>query len=355
MDKRCRRSDRPATRPAFGSLANRSLHRTVRTISTAGVRQEIRSGTATNETKLAVCEGAVSLGPPERVEALAILASDANTAIQQRAANTLLALPIATVLAALAIPDAAPQLFGFCAAHWGDRPRVADAMAMNAACPLDLLRVVARQLSTSAVQHLLDNLDPLSSAPGLMAALVASSSLTAEQRAELQDLLKETPEPESAFVEAAAEAVPDPAKRLTLLQRLAKMRVVERVQLALKGGREERILLIKDPCKVVQRAVLQSPRITDQEIESFAGMTILSEEVLRMIATSRVHRKNYNVVHNVMFNPKAPLDVTLHMLTMVTPMDLKVLSKSRNIPETLRTAASRLHLQRTMKKSVLEE
>jgi hypothetical protein len=32
-----------------------------------------------------------------------------------------------------------------------------------------------------------------------------------------------------------------------------------------------------------------------------------------------------------------------------------VLSKSRNIPETLRTAASRLHLQRTMKKSVLEE
>jgi hypothetical protein len=188
-----------------------------------------------------------------------------------------------------------------------------------------------------------------------MAALVTSSSLTAEQRSELQDLLKETPEPESAFVEAAAEAVPDPARRITLLQRLGKMRVVERVQLALKGGREERILLIKDPCKVVQRAVLQSPRITDQEVESFAAMTILSEEVLRMIATSRVHRKNYNVVHSIMFNPKAPLDVTLHMLTSVNPTDLKVLGKSRNVPETLRTSAARLHLQRTQKKASADE
>jgi len=302
-----------------------------------------------------VCEGTVSIAPAERAEALAVLARDADAAIRQRAASALLALPIETALTALAMPDAAPPLFAFCAAHWGDQARVADAMANNAACPLELLRIVAQSLSTAAVQHLLDNLDPLSSAPGLTAALVASSSLTAEQRAELQDLLKETPEPEAAFAEAAAEAEPDPQKRQTLLQRISKMRVVERVQLALKGGREERILLIKDPCKVVQRAVLQSARLTDQEVEGFAGMTILSDEVLRIIATHRVHRKNYNVVRNIMFNPKAPLDVTLHMLANVNPTDLKVLSKSRNIPETLRKAAGRLHMQRAAKKSALDD
>jgi hypothetical protein len=255
--------------------------------------------------------------------------------------------PIESLLAALAMPDAPAELFEFCVANWGDKPRVADTMANNPACVLEQLRVVAHHLSTAAVQHLLENLAELSMAPGLTKALVTSSSLTAEQRSELQDLLKEEPEPESAFAEAVAESVPDPVKRITLLQRLAKMRVVERVQLALKGGREERILLIKDPCKVVQRAVLQSPRITDQEVESFASMTVLSEEVLRMIATSRVHRKNYNVVHGIMFNPKAPLDVTLHMLTSVNPADLKQLATSRNIPETLRTSAARLRLQRS--------
>jgi hypothetical protein len=223
---------------------------------------------------------------------------------------------------------------------------VVDTIASNPACVFEQLRAVAHHLSTAGVQHLIENLAQLSVAPGLMTALVASSSLTAEQRSELQDLLKEAPEPESAFAEAVTEAVPDPVKRITLLQRLAKMRVVERVQLALKGGREERALLIKDPCKVVQRSVLQSPRITEQEVESFAAMTILSEEVLRMIATNRVHRKNYNVVHSIMFNPKAPLDVTLHMLTSVNPADLKQLATSRNVPETLRTSAARLRLQR---------
>jgi hypothetical protein len=297
----------------------------------------------------------VSLAPAERAGSLAILTTDPDELIRERATNALLFHPIESMLAALALADAPPQLFAFCSTHWGDKPRVADAMANNPACMLDQLRLVAHHLSTAAIQHLLDNLDKLSYSPGLMAALVTSSSLTAEQRSELQDLLKEEPEPESAFVEAVVETVPDPAKRVTLLQRLSKMRVVERVQLALKGGREERILLIKDPCKVVQRAVLQSPRITDQEVEAFAAMTVLSEEVLRMIATNRVHRKNYNVVHSIMFNPKAPLDVTLHMLTSVNPIDLKTLAKSRNIPETLRTSAARLHLQRAQKKSALDD
>lgn len=295
-----------------------------------------------------MCAGtAAALSPAERAEALAILTNDSDPLIRERATNALVFHPVESMLTALALPDAAPQLFAFCVAHWGDKPRVADTMANNPACALDQLRVVAHHLSTSAIQHLLDNLDQLSYAPGLIAALVASSSLTAEQRAELQDLLKEEPEPESSFVEAAIEAVPDLTKRVTLLQRLAKMRIVERVQLALKGGREERGLLIRDPCKVVQRAVLQSPRITDQEVEQFAAMTVLSEEVLRMIATHRVHRKNYNVVHGIMFNPKAPLDVTLHMLKSVNAADLKQLASSRNVPETLRTSAARLRLQRS--------
>ncbi len=123
------------------------------------------------------------------------------------------------------------------------------------------------------------------------------------------------------------------------------MSVSERVQFAIKGGSEARRTLIRDSNKVVQRAVLQSPRLTDQEVEAFASMTSLTDEILRLIAGNRKFRKNYTVVRNLLNNPKTPLDVSLHMLPMINAMDLKKLTTNKNIPETLRTTAGKL--QRT--------
>jgi hypothetical protein len=118
------------------------------------------------------------------------------------------------------------------------------------------------------------------------------------------------------------------------------------VQFAIKGGSEARRTLIRDTNKVVQRAVLQSPRLTDQEVEAFASMSSLTDEILRLIAKNRNFRKNYVVVRNLMNNPKTPLDVTLHMLPMLNPLDLKRLCTNKNIPETLRTTANKLQRQR---------
>lgn len=136
-------------------------------------------------------------------------------------------------------------------------------------------------------------------------------------------------------------------KRQTLLQQISRMNVSQRVQFAIKGGSEARRTLIRDSNKVVQRAVLQSPRLTDQEVEAFASMTSLTDEILRLIATNRNFRKNYTVVRNLMNNPKTPLDVSLHMLPMLNAMDLKKLTMNKNIPETLRSTS--LKLQRTRK------
>jgi hypothetical protein len=149
----------------------------------------------------------------------------------------------------------------------------------------------------------------------------------------------------ATLAEAAAEAEPDVVKRQTLIERLAKMGVSERVQFAIKGGSEARRTLIRDSNKVVQRAVLQSPRLTDQEVEAFASMTSLTDEILRLIAGNRKFRKNYAVVRNLLNNPKTPLDVSLHMLPMINAMDLKKLTTNKNVPETLRTTAGKL--QRT--------
>ncbi len=88
------------------------------------------------------------------------------------------------------------------------------------------------------------------------------------------------------------------------MQRLASMNVVERLTLALKGDRTSRGLLIRDPNKLVQKCVLQSPRLTEQEVEHFACMTNLSGEILRTISLTRVFMKSYSVVRNLVNNPR---------------------------------------------------
>jgi len=287
----------------------------------------------------------VSLDPEERVELLAVLAADADELIAERAAGALLSQPESAFPAALARTDAAPQLFEFCAKYLIDRPGMAGALANNPNCPPELLAATVPHMTTAVLQGLMADLDRLSSTPALAAALATSPFLTAEQRLQLQELLQEESDP-AALEEAVAAAEPDLVKRQSLLQRLAHMRVPERVQLALKGNREERMTLIRDPCKVVQRAVLQSPRITDREVEAFAAMANLNDEVLRLIAMSRKFMKNYTVLRNLMNNPKSPLDITLHLLPSLNEHDLKLLTTNKNVPETLRTSANRLQFQR---------
>jgi hypothetical protein len=192
----------------------------------------------------------------------------------------------------------------------------------------------------------MEDLERVSASPALVTALEHSSHLTAEHKALLHEL-HGTAFDEARIAEAAAEAEPDPVKRQTLLQQISRMNVSQRVQFAIKGGSEARRTLIRDSNKVVQRAVLQSPRLTDQEVEAFASMTSLTDEILRLIATNRNFRKNYTVVRNLMNNPKTPLDVSLHMLPMLNALDLKKLTMNKNIPETLRSTS--LKLQRTRK------
>jgi hypothetical protein len=294
---------------------------------------------------MAVCSGSVSLSPQDRVELLALLAADPDLAIAERALSALVAQPPENLIAALERPDAASELFSYCAENLAEKQGVADAMVKNRACPIPELARVASHLSSTGVQALLDDLDHLTSSPKLVAALSEASGATAHQR-ELIHELQKGPEAEH-LEEAVAQAEPDPAKRMTLLQRLSRLTVVERIHMALKGAREERIVLIRDPNKIVQRAVLQSPRLTEPEVESFASMTTLSPEALRSIAANRAFVKNYTVVRNLTSNPKTPLEVSLHLLQRLTPKDLKLLASNRNIPDTLRSSAQKLHRQRT--------
>jgi hypothetical protein len=295
-----------------------------------------------------VCSGGISLSPEDRAELLTVLAADADEAIAERARSVLVTLPPESFLTALSRADTDAHLFKYCAEQMSDKAGIADALAKNEASPTVLVTRAARHLTAIGIQALLDNMERLSSDEHLVTALAQSQGATAEQQSLLAEIHKNEPIPAKDLEDAVKEAEPDPAKRETLLKQVAHMNVVQRLTLALKGNREARMILIKDPNKLVQRCVLQSPRLTDMEVESFAKMTNLSDEVFRVISLTRKFMKSYVIVKNLCNNPKTPLDISLHLLPRLNANDLKLLTTNKNIPDTLRSIAVKTVRQRTI-------
>ena len=127
----------------------------------------------------------------------------------------------------------------------------------------------------------------------------------------------------------------------TLLQQLQKTSIIGRMKLAMRGSREARAILIRDPNKMIGAAVLSSPKVSESEIESFAKMATVSEDILRTIGTNRAWLKNYAIVFALTKNPKSPIGLSLHLMNRLNDRDLAGVSTDRNVPDPLRTAARR--------------
>lgn len=310
----------------------------------AEVLDELRHGRAPRERKMAVCTTGAHLPPVDRAEILCVLSEDPDEMISTRAQDALLSLSPEIFVEAVKRETAVHALFLYAAKKIPRTPGIAEAMVANKHCPPDCLVPLVPYFSPAIVQNLLEELDRVTAHAQLAATLEHSAFVTPEQKKILEDF-RSTHIDHGHLADAAAEAEPDPGRRQTLLQQIGRMTVAQRVQFAMKGSSEARRTLIRDSNKVVQRSVLQSPRLTDQEVESFASMANLTDEILRLIAGNRNFRKNYIVVRNLINNPKTPLDVTLHMLPVLTAVDLKKLTMNKNVPETLRSSA--LKLQRT--------
>lgn len=130
-------------------------------------------------------------------------------------------------------------------------------------------------------------------------------------------------------------------EREAITQQIAKMSFTERMVAALKGSREMRAILIRDPNKAVAASVLSSPKVNEAEVESFARMTTVSEEILRMIGSNRAWVKSYGIVVGLTRNPKTPLALSLNLMNRLNDRDLNLLSIDRNVPDPLRVAARR--------------
>jgi hypothetical protein len=198
----------------------------------------------------------------------------------------------------------------------------------------------------------------------LMAAQGGLGLRPDEQRGVL-DLLVGDPDPEVAQAAAASIAAGVAASELPsepeedggerpartgeekaaaekgILEKLAAMNPAERLARAMKGSREERAILIRDPNKIVAVAVLSSPKISESEVEAIAKMTSVSDEILRIIGNTRAWVKSYRVVSALTRNPKTPQALAMNLLSRLQEKDVKLLVSDRNVPDSIRMAARR--------------
>jgi hypothetical protein len=129
------------------------------------------------------------------------------------------------------------------------------------------------------------------------------------------------------------------ADRESIVQKLAQMGFTDRLKAAMKGTKEMRAILIRDPNKMISAAVLSSPKVTEQEAAGFARMASVSDDVLRAIGSNRAWMKSYAVAVGLARNPKTPVSMSLNLLARLQDRDVQAISVDRNVPEPLRVAA----------------
>ena len=159
------------------------------------------------------------------------------------------------------------------------------------------------------------------------------------------------PAASAVAVKAKKQAPPGlEERRDSVLQKIAKLDIRGRITLAMRGSKEDRSILIRDSTKLVAIAVLESPKVSDGEVEKFALQKNVLEAVLRAIPLKRRFAKNYNIMRNLVQNPRTPLDLSLGLMKNLLIHDLKNLSGNKEVSDTIRKLALRMFKQKLEKK-----
>jgi len=272
-----------------------------------------RRGEATREVRLLAAGGQLAPRAHEQLALLVLLSDDEDPEVRALTERTIRRLPREALAAFLARADVNADIRAFFAAR-GLAPEGAAPGGDTTAplLPFDAIEAVEAD-------------EP--GAPELPATETAEAG-----------------RPEGASPDGRQAAAHDVENdehrpRAGVAQRLASMDVGQRVKVAMLGTREERNVLIRDSNRLVAAAVLSSPKLTESEVETIARMANVSDEVLRIVGTSRAWIKNYNVISALTRNPKTPIAISLTLLSRLSSRDVKMLSTDRNIPEPLRVAA----------------
>ena len=260
---------------------------------------------------------------------------------------------------------------------------LAEKMAFHPNADATTLTTLASEGNAAVLDLVLTNQERLLRTPGLVDRLSMNPALRNDQRGKLLDMIDRFFEAGTATTATPAAAADgdepeDPEQVAKLLEvdvgelfaaseimdgeefaqsedlvvrsaykRILTLNVARKAILAMKGGREERLILIRDTNKVVSLSVLKNPRITEGEVESIAAMRNVSDEILRQVGINREWSKNYLVMSNLIRNPRTPPSISTNFVARLNNKDLKQVSGDRNVPEIIRKMAKRTFDLRT--------
>ena len=342
--------------------------------------EQFRRGGVPVELRLLAAQGALPLRPEDLLELLTDLVRDSNAGVCAAAEKSLQEFPATELLPVLRSRDTATAVLSWMIAHRPER-ELREAALQNAAVPDEVIEALARSLPQQLAELVVINQTRLLRYPALLVAIEGNPALSNDQRRRLRELRESfhvgeqpvVPPPSAAPEEPAAPA-PAPAaepepelapvsevvlseaeamvrylsdeerqqtEKVSSVQKIYRLNTAEKIITALKGTREERTILIRDPNRIVSSAVLGSPRLTEAEVEAISSMKNVSDEILRSIGNHREWVKKYAVVNNLVRNPRTPIGIALTLVPRLNPRDLKGLAVDRNVPETVRKHAQK--------------
>jgi hypothetical protein len=182
--------------------------------------------------------------------------------------------------------------------------------------------------------------------PGLIAGFIARADTPSDLRAffvgrGIEPAAVPSPDEDEPMLDTDETVVEgaDDDDAASVSARLSAMSVPEKIRAAIRGSREMRGILIRDPNRIVAFSVLSCPKVTEQEVENFCRMTNVAGDILRAIAKTRSWMKNYTILSSIVKNPKTPVASSLTLMHRLNDRDVRNLSIDRNVPEPLRIAA----------------
>jgi len=334
--------------------------------------KSLLSNTAPRNVRMLAAQGLVPVPPNQMLEILVALLGDNDLELAAQAGQTLAGWSENEIVTQLRDRRCAPAVLKHFATEQNPDSVVITAVR-NPDLPGKLIESIAMTVTVPVLETILENRARIVEFPGILRSIKLNPSLTPDLRrlaqeieieffggkkieyavetsAELSEATPADELPEFDFLpdDLSLEDLPVDAedRQAVVNTRLAKMSFRDKLKYALYGKREIRAMLVRDSNREVAKMVLRSPKITESEIESIAGMPTVAEDILRQIGNSNQWTKNYSVVQNLVKNPKTPAAISQRLLFRLRTNDLTLLSRDRSVSDAVRHNAGRTLKQR---------
>ena len=326
------------------------------------------------QVKLMAASGSIPLNPKDLVVVLYVLCADKDVEIKRKAISTLRTFSTKLIVNMMDT-DLHPGIIDFLVRYHMESASFYEKAVFNKNTTEKTLVFLAALPDSGLLELIISNEERILQSRILYHTLIMNEAVSGALKSRLVELVegryvadsqvqKESVEEpgddagggeESADgtdrgtedgVKDGAEAEDEDDADLNIEQRIRNMSAAEKIKFAALGNKEARTLLLRDASKTVVRAVMHSPKLTEEEVIGIAKSKQSNDEAIRMITRNKEWMKMYAVKLGLATNPKTPTGVAIRLIPYLNIKDVKDIAKSKNVPSVIaNTAKKALHLK----------